>query len=102
MRLHDAALRAAAALAAIAIVACSSLPEIESKKVDYKSQSGRLPPLELPPDLSRPGTDDRYAVPDINPKATATYSDYNRERTDRKSTRLNSSHIQKSRMPSSA
>src|SRR6476646_10051564 len=85
MRLRDAAIRAVVALAAIAVGACSSLPSfnIESKKVDYKN-SGKLPPLEVPPDLSRPSGDDRFVVPDVNPRSTATYSDYNRERTGRR------------------
>jgi outer membrane protein assembly factor BamC len=69
--------------AGILLAACSSLPkvEIETKKVDYKS-AGKLPPLEIPPDLTRPSADDRFVVPDVNPKSTATYSDYNRERAD--------------------
>lgn len=48
---------------------------VESKKIDYKS-AGKLPPLEIPPDLTRPARDDRYAVPDVNPKGPATYSAY--------------------------
>ena len=57
----------------------------ESKKVDYKN-AGKLPPLEVPPDLTRPGRDDRYAVPDVNPTGTATYSQYNSERQTERST----------------
>lgn len=68
-----------AVLLGVALGACSSMG-VESKKIDYKS-AGKLPPLEIPPDLTRPGTDDRYAVPDINPRGTATFSEYNRERT---------------------
>jgi outer membrane protein assembly factor BamC len=49
------------------------------RKVDYKS-AGKLPPLEVPPDLTRPGRDDRYAVPDTNPSSSATYSQYSAER----------------------
>ncbi len=69
-------------LLGIALGACSGLPriEIESKKIDYKS-AGKLPPLEVPPDLTRPSADDRYSVPDINPKGTATYSEYSRDRS---------------------
>lgn len=52
----------------------------ESKKMDYKS-AGKLPPLEVPPDLTAPGTDERYIVPDISPSGSATYSAYNKERT---------------------
>jgi outer membrane protein assembly factor BamC len=66
-------------LLVILLGACSSLG-IETKKVDYKS-TGKLPSLEIPPDLTRPSADDRYVVPDINPKGTATYSDYSRDRS---------------------
>jgi outer membrane protein assembly factor BamC len=34
----------------------------------------------VPPDLTRPGRDDRYAVPEVNPSSSATYSQYNAER----------------------
>ena len=51
----------------------------EGKKIDYKS-AGALPPLEAPPDLVMPSGDTRFAVPDINPRGTATFSAYDRER----------------------
>ncbi len=88
MRLRDAALRVVAVLSAIAIGACSALPSIniESKKVDYKS-AGKMAPLDVPPDLTRPSGDDRFVVPDINnPKSTATFSDYSRDRTGQRAT----------------
>ena len=67
-------------LAVPALVAGCSFGELfESKKVDYKS-AGKLPTLEVPPDLTRPGRDDRYAMPDSNPSGTATFSQYNAER----------------------
>jgi outer membrane protein assembly factor BamC len=85
MRLRDAATLFVAIFAGVMLAACNSLPKIniESKKVDYKAEAAKLPPLEVPPDLSRPTGDDRFAVPDASPKATATYSDYSRERTGR-------------------
>lgn len=59
--------------------ACSSLSfELPSKKVDYKS-AGKLPSLEVPPDLTRPAADDRYVVPDAR-KGSATYSTYTMDR----------------------
>jgi outer membrane protein assembly factor BamC len=70
------------AIAALSLVACSSI-EIPSKKIDYKS-STQLPQLEVPPDLTRPSADDRFVVPDVNPKSTATYSAYSRERSGEK------------------
>jgi len=70
---------AAVAAATLLLAACSALPSLQSDKIEYKS-AGKLPPLEVPPDLTRPTADDRYAVPDINPKGGATYSVYNKER----------------------
>jgi outer membrane protein assembly factor BamC len=62
------------------VAGCSMFGEMfESKKVDYKS-AGKLPTLEVPPDLTRPGRDERYAMPDVNPSGTATFSQYNAER----------------------
>lgn len=52
---------------------------MESDKIDYRS-STKLPTLEIPPDLTQPQRDERYAVPDINPRSSATYSAYNAER----------------------
>jgi outer membrane protein assembly factor BamC len=52
----------------------------ESKGIDYKS-AGKLPSLEVPPDLTTPSRDDRYSVPDSIAKSTATFSAYAGERT---------------------
>lgn len=80
MPLRDAARGLLCLLLGTGLAACSSLPSFDlSKKIDYKA-TNKLPPLEVPPDLTRPGADDRYVVPDINPKGTATYSEYSRER----------------------
>jgi len=68
------------------LAGCSSLPTIQSDKVDYKSQSAKLPPLEIPPDLTKPSVDDRFAVPDINARSGATASDYSKERGGRATT----------------
>lgn len=53
---------------------------LESKKIEYKS-AGKLPTLEVPPDLTAPSRDDRYAVPDVGVKGAATYSAYSGERS---------------------
>ncbi len=65
--------------AAIAVAGCSGVIP-ESKKVDYKS-AGKLPPLEIPPDLTSPTRDERYVVPDITPRGSATFSAYTGERS---------------------
>ncbi len=71
-------MRNTAVLVALALAA-SGCSVFEGKKIDYKSQ-GSLPPLEAPPDLVMPGGDNRFAVPDINPTGSATFSAYDRER----------------------
>ncbi len=65
----------------IALLAgCSSMPDIlQGEKIKCKG-AGRLPSLEVPPDLTAPSRDDRYAVPDVNPHGSATLSTYNAER----------------------
>ncbi|MBA4141778.1 MAG: outer membrane protein assembly factor BamC [Nitrosospira sp.] len=62
---------------AVMATGCNLLPE--GKKINYKS-AGKLPPLEIPPDLTAPGSDDRYLVPDISPSGSATFSAYSQER----------------------
>jgi outer membrane protein assembly factor BamC len=70
----------AVALVPAVLAGCSWDSMFDSKKVEYKS-AGKLPPLEVPPDLTRPGRDDRYAVPDVSPSSSTTYSQYNLERS---------------------
>ena len=73
-------LSASTLLVALLLAGCSGSILPESKKIDYKS-SGKLPPLEIPPDLTQATRDDRYAVPDVSAsKGTATFSTYNNER----------------------
>jgi len=62
----------------LVLAACSG-SMLESKKIEYKSV-GKLPPLEIPPDLTAPSRDERYVVPDTSAKGTATYSAYAGER----------------------
>jgi outer membrane protein assembly factor BamC len=47
-------------------------------KVDYKTSS-QLPPLEVPPDLTAPARDNRFAMPESR---TATLSGYQQERKE--------------------
>ncbi len=67
----------ALSLIAIAVSGCSLLPE--SRKIDYKS-AGKVPTLEVPPDLSQISRDDRYLVPDDAGRGSATFSAYAAER----------------------
>ncbi|MBY0439891.1 MAG: outer membrane protein assembly factor BamC [Burkholderiales bacterium] len=45
---------------------------------DYRN-TGRLPPLEVPPDLARPTADTRFNVPDVG-GASATFSEFDKLR----------------------
>jgi outer membrane protein assembly factor BamC len=79
MRMNAMSAVTATLLLTIALAGCSG-SLLESKKIDYKS-AGKLPPLEIPPDLTAPNRDERYSVPDTSPKGTATYSAYSGERS---------------------
>jgi len=68
------------------LVGCSSLGldslSLDSKKIDYKTAAAnKAPTLEIPPDLTSPAKDNRFAVPDNGGKGTATYSAYAVERS---------------------
>ena len=60
-------------------LAASGCGITESKKIDYKS-AGKLPTLEVPPDLVSPSTDGRYAIPETEGSGAATLSAYSQER----------------------
>lgn len=70
----------AAALCAAALAGCETISSIGESKIDYKSQ-GTLPPLEVPPDLTMPSRDNRFAVPESRP-GSATLSGYQSERKE--------------------
>ncbi|WP_297324476.1 outer membrane protein assembly factor BamC [Nitrosomonas sp.] len=52
----------------------------ETKSIDYKS-AGKLPPLDIPPDLIQPAIDERYSIPESNSSSSSTtFSAYSSER----------------------
>ena len=63
---------------AILVSGCNMLPE--NKKIDYKS-AGKLPPLEVPPDLTSPEADGRFFIPDVDASGSATFSAYDSARS---------------------
>ncbi len=71
----------AAVVVSIALAGCSG-SLLESKKLDYRgaAATAALPSLEVPPDLTTPTADSRYAVPDVSPRGSATFSAYSAER----------------------
>ena len=71
----------AVAAAALGLAACSSMDDMLSNKVDYKSQAKTMPTLEVPPDLTTPARDNRFVVPDTG-KSSATYSGFQADRKE--------------------
>ena len=68
----------ALSLAVLAMAGCGTM-DLEGKRVDYKSASAaKVPSLEVPPDLTSPGVDDRYTIPDSGEETAANYSDFAR------------------------
>jgi outer membrane protein assembly factor BamC len=66
-------------LVMVGVAGCKSVPFLDNK-IEYKSAK-TLPSLEVPPDLTAPSADERYAVPDVTPQGTATFSAYSKDRT---------------------
>jgi len=84
--MKSAVLRLAICAFVVSLMGCSSLGlddlSLQSKKIDYKTAAAsKAPTLEIPPDLTSPARDDRFAVPDNGGKGTATYSAYAGERS---------------------
>ena len=69
---------AVAAAFAVALAACSSW--FDYAKVDYKSEK-KLPPLDVPPDLTTPAREERYQIPEGSASGATTLSAYNAERS---------------------
>jgi len=86
-------LASAVVIMGLALIAgCSSTSLLEGKKIDYKS-AGKLPPLEIPPDLTSPTADNRFAVPDASPQGSAMFSVYNKEKAGQSQTTTATSNL---------
>jgi outer membrane protein assembly factor BamC len=70
--------RLAPVLVVVLAGGCSTLSGMFDSKVDYKT-TNTLPPLEVPPDLTAPPRDNRYALPESR---SATLSGYQQERKE--------------------
>lgn len=64
-------------IALVSLIGCSS-PGLSSKRVDYRSGAIQAPSLEVPPDLTAPGSDERYKIPQGSGENVATFSDYSK------------------------
>jgi len=76
----------------LALGGCST-SMFEGKRIDYKSARQIERPLEVPPDLTAPRRDDRFAVPDTAGTGIATYSAYEADRAGRSTVASGSSEV---------
>lgn len=60
----------------LTITGCHLFPE--TKNIDYKS-AGKLPALDIPPDLITPAIDERYTIPELSSPGSSTFSTYSNE-----------------------
>ncbi|MGB5082764.1 MAG: outer membrane protein assembly factor BamC [Burkholderiales bacterium] len=60
---------------ALTLVGCGSTL-LDPAKVEYKAER-KLPPLDVPPDLTVPPREERYQIPDAASSGPTTYSAYN-------------------------
>ena len=58
---------------------CSSLTD---REVDYKAGAVKTQPLEVPPSLTVPETDQRYTIPGKEGEKVASYSEYTKQKTE--------------------
>lgn len=65
----------------VTLAGCGAMG-LGNKRIDYRAGAVQAPSLEVPPDLTAPGGDDRYKVPQGNGESVATYSDYTRRGGD--------------------
>lgn len=67
-------------VAAVLLAGCGAL--FDRKQADYKAGAIQTPPLEVPPDLTVPETEQRYTVPGTDGEKVARYSEYTRQKTE--------------------
>jgi uncharacterized lipoprotein len=64
-------------LAAVSLLAGCSM--FDRKQVDYKAGAIQTQPLEVPPDLTVPESEQRYTIPGTDGEKVASYSEYTRK-----------------------
>jgi outer membrane protein assembly factor BamC len=80
--------RLAALALALLACGCSSLDDVRDagSRIEYKS-AGKLPPLDVPPDLTAPAREGRYQVPDARGATTLSGYEAGRAREAREGQR---------------
>lgn len=62
----------------VVLLAGCNATGLGNKRIDYRTGAEQAPTLEVPPDLTAPGTDERYKVPQGDGETVATFSDYSK------------------------
>ncbi|MDO8812800.1 MAG: outer membrane protein assembly factor BamC [Gallionella sp.] len=63
---------------ALVLLAGCNATGLGNKRIDYRTGAEQAPTLEVPPDLTAPGSDERYRVPQGDEETVATFSDYSK------------------------
>lgn len=66
------------AIAIASLAGCS----FDRKQVDYKAGAVQTRPLEVPPDLTSPETEQRYTIPGTDGEKAANYSEYSKKKVE--------------------
>jgi outer membrane protein assembly factor BamC len=66
-------------LVLVSLASCSAVGS--ERRLDYGAKAKQLPNLEVPPDLTVPGSEERFKVPQGEGGTVATYSDYSKGST---------------------
>jgi len=68
----------------VGVIAIASLAgcSFERKQVDYKAGAVQARPLEVPPDLTSPETEQRYTIPGTDGEKAANYSEYSKKKVE--------------------
>lgn len=66
--------REAVVAAAVVVAGCAYMPE--TKKIDYGT-AAKAPPLDIPPDLTRPSNSTQYSAPNVATTGAAVFSQIN-------------------------
>ena len=64
-------------VAALLLAGCGII--FDRKQVDYKAGAVQTQPLEVPPDLTVPQTEQRYTIPGTDGEKVARYSEYTKQ-----------------------
>ena len=66
-------------VAVVLLAGCSSITE---REVDYKAGAIKAQPLEVPPNLTVPETEQRYSIPGKDGEKVASFSEYTKQKTE--------------------